>query len=296
MLKNRICLIVGAVACVMMVQSCRSRKSVSKMPDENAGVVVESSKDNSVSSEAVVSSAKSPKKIAFSLYDAEIRTLNISNANAKIVADGKTLSSRASIKIVRDSIIQISLQPMMGIEVARMNITPEKVVVVNKLQSRYVETSMDFVAKMLGVQGIDFYDLQALLTDRVFIVGERLSGSREVLKRLPSKIATASGITMSATKNAAGFTHQFVLDNKGRVAQVKIQYKNIATSCSYSDFRNVGQVSFPQQIDVTALHGTQKSGLAFQVKKMEINVPVIISATNVGKLTRVSDPNSLFSK
>ncbi|MBQ2590328.1 MAG: hypothetical protein II569_01150, partial [Paludibacteraceae bacterium] len=49
---------------------------------------------------------------------------------------------------------------------------------------------------------LDYYDFQALLLNHIFIAGESLKNSKEVLGHLDSKTVTPTGIQMLGSKNA----------------------------------------------------------------------------------------------
>ena len=280
--------LVYAVAFPMLfalgTQSCKTTK---KQP-----VAVKQSQDVTPSDVATQGSSKTTvKKVAFVVNEPKISTINISNASVTIITGGQELSSRASIRIIKDSIVQISLQPALGIEMARLDITPKNVVAVNKLQGRYFESNMDYMAKMLGMK-LDYYDFQALLLNRIFIAGESLKNSN-----LDSKTVTPTGIQMLGSKNAAGFSHEFDLDKNGKLVNTQVKYQtNMSMRCTYSQFRTQNSVTFPFMIFISALQGKSSSKLSIEIKKAEFNQAVTINPTDKSKYKKVTNPEELFSK
>ena len=273
----------------MGTQSCKTTK---KQP-----VAVKQSHDVTPSDVATQGSSKTTvKKVAFVVNEPKVSTINISNASVTIISGGQELSSRASIRIIKDSIVQISLQPALGIEMARLDVTPKNVVALNKLQNRYFESNMDYLAKMLGMK-LDYYDFQALLLNHIFIAGESLKNSKEVLGHLDSKTVTPTGIQMLGSKNAAGFSHEFDLDKNGKLVNTQVKYQtSMSMRCTYSQFRTQNSVTFPFMIFISALQGKSSSKLSIEIKKAEFNQAVTINPTDKSKYKKVTNPEELFSK
>ena len=83
-----------------------------------------------------------------------------------------TISANAQLRIVKDKIIQLSLRiPILGTEVARLSITPEQVIIIDRNNRRYVSESMQRFKEMTSFD-FDFYSLQALFTNQLFIAGK----------------------------------------------------------------------------------------------------------------------------
>ncbi|MEE4177235.1 MAG: DUF4292 domain-containing protein [Bacteroides sp.] len=81
--------------------------------------------------------------------------------------EGKNYSVSGSLRIQKDQAIFLSVAPFLGIELARVLITPDTVKYINRMQSNYFIGDMRFINKMLGTD-LDFYMLQAILTGNDF--------------------------------------------------------------------------------------------------------------------------------
>ncbi|PCJ88164.1 MAG: hypothetical protein COA57_03535 [Flavobacteriales bacterium] len=82
--------------------------------------------------------------------------------NAEVVNEGKNNSFKANIRIRKDSLIWVSITPLMGIEAVRLLITPDTVKAVNRIESTYFIGGYDFLSKKLNVD-VSFESLQAML-------------------------------------------------------------------------------------------------------------------------------------
>lgn len=83
-------------------------------------------------------------------------------------AGGKEKTSfKGNIRINRDSLIWVSIAPVMGIEVARILITPDSVKVIDRTSKSYFLESYEYVNQYLN-NALDFDMLQAFLIGNDF--------------------------------------------------------------------------------------------------------------------------------
>ena len=92
--------------------------------------------------------------------------------NVDLNLPGNNMSSRVDLKMVKDSAFQLSVQPFLGIEVFRAEISVDSVKVIDRMNKRYVA---DNYANLKGQTPIEFnfYNLQALFTNRLFLPGQQ---------------------------------------------------------------------------------------------------------------------------
>lgn len=93
-------------------------------------------------------------------------TLNI-RFSASITINKKTNNFNGQIRILKDSIIWMSITPALGIELARVYITPDTIKLINRLDSEYFTGTFDFLNSMFKTS-IDYDILQAYLIGNDF--------------------------------------------------------------------------------------------------------------------------------
>jgi hypothetical protein len=69
----------------------------------------------------------------------------------------------AVIRMKKDSVIWISLNALVGIEVSRMLITPDSVKMLDRFNKRYYARSFSYVQQMTGVDDLNFAQLQRMI-------------------------------------------------------------------------------------------------------------------------------------
>ena len=164
------------------------------------------------------------------------------NANFK----GNKFSASGNIKIKRNEGLQISINALGGlVELARIEATPEKMLLIYRLGREYAEIKYSEV-EMLQQLGIDYSMLEAILMNELF-APEGRSVEKELKKM---DIITANDEFLITTPREKEMQYCFhVEQEEGRLVLTQGDYANkINVSCNYSDFSTIGTRPFPQNI------------------------------------------------
>lgn len=91
-------------------------------------------------------------------------------AMAYVSLGGNTARSRVQIRWARDRALQISILPLMGVEICRMVLTPDTVYLIDRYHKQYVKESVD---EWQGQSSMDisFGSIQSLFLARPFLPG-----------------------------------------------------------------------------------------------------------------------------
>ena len=76
-------------------------------------------------------------------------TCLIQGARATIILGEEKISASATMQVVRDSMLVISIMPIAGLEVARFEATPTEIVGINKIEGTYAVTSYEHLNRKL---------------------------------------------------------------------------------------------------------------------------------------------------
>lgn len=165
-------------------------------------------------------------------------------------------SVNANMRIRRGEIIRISVAPFLGIEVARIDITPQKILAVDRMNKRYVELGFSEISSLLNT-ALDFNILQSLILNEIFLPGkEKLSLSdAEKFSLTPSD--NRAQLQVKGTKRI-GYSF-FTSATDGRLEETVISLNSLPYSlhCQYDDFIMLGNDVFPQNIEMFS-EGTDK--------------------------------------
>lgn len=183
------------VAFALAQTSCKSQKTIALQQDNKE--VVEK---------------KSNQNIFNHIIDNDTPYQNI-QAKGKIQIGSK--NSAAVLKIVKDSVIQISIRPMIGVEMIRVDITPTRTVLIDRVNNKYSETDI----KELTSNKIEFnfFNLQALLTDRLFLSGQKNLNQSDY-KKFKYETRLFDYILKNTDKNNVSYT--FFANNTGQIIEI----------------------------------------------------------------------------
>lgn len=81
--------------------------------------------------------------------------------------EGSYYSINGTLRIKKDSAIFVSVAPLLGIEIARLLVTPDTVKMVNRIENTFYAGNMEILNRMLGTY-LDYHMLEALLTGNDF--------------------------------------------------------------------------------------------------------------------------------
>lgn len=206
--------------------------------------------------------------------------------NVDLELSGKRMSSKVELKMLKDSAFQLSVQPFLGIEVFRLELTPDSVKIMDRMNKRYMAENY---ANLRGQTPIEFnfYNLQALLTNRIFE-----PGAREIShKRDRFRLDRTGSVAEIRTDDAMGLRYTFRADGEEKLLSALIEEPSDRYSLrwSYEDFRLIGEQVFPRLMDVRLLDGgASKGGASLYFSRIQIDSPVTMDFPLSSKYERVT--------
>ena len=194
--------------------------------------------------------------------------------HVELATDGEKLfSSHAVLKIIRDSKLQISIQPFAGIEVARIEFTPDSVRMLDRMNKRYVADT--FAPLGSNVQpALNFYNLQALFTNRIFLPGET-GWPGDAFRRFRCE-PDAQGYVFS-TQDADGLNFLFTTCGERLCATEIADRTRLVLHLDYGAFTSAGEEQRPFPTEISAewrVDNEVKASLALRYSNIELDRPV----------------------
>jgi len=239
------------ICLVLLFSSCKSSRSLSK-PAE-AAITEELNYLGSVANNTpVITNFSSKMKL----------TVN---------TNGKDLSVNGTFRMKKDEVIQLSIVPFLGIEAGRVEFTPTKILIIDRINKQYVEEPISELSAMANTD-MDFYTLQALFTNALF-----LPGKKELNNKLLSEFtihSSADNKTMEIKKASKDFLYSFsATPNTGQLLE-----SNISTVAApyqlnwkYADFQPFGLKSFPSRMDISFEGGKKPFSAEIDLSKLTEN-------------------------
>lgn len=197
-------------------------------------------------------------------------------AMAYVSLGGNTARSRVQIRWARDRALQISILPLMGVEICRMVLTPDTVYLIDRYHKQYVKESVD---EWQGQSSMDisFGSIQSLFLARPFLPGG---------KTLPDDVslfdvaAVGEGYRYTYSPGLPACDYHFEIDNRACLGAVLWNTPSSSRSlvCRYAGYHMVEESVSPTQMTF-ALSGFFSEPVSFFFEKMEFdwNTPQNIS-------------------
>ena len=193
-----------------------------------------------------------------------------------LLESGKEVSSRGQIKIEKDKRLQISIQPMLGIEMFRIELTPDSIKLVDRMNKRYLVEDYKELKNNSEVD-FNFHNLQALFTNQLFLPGET-SMPKNAFKRFRWE-QTPKGYVLQ-TKDNMGISYLFLADHEEKLNAAKITDNTDYTlQWDYNDFRIVDQQYFPMKMNGVLSTKNANNSIALNYSKVEVNTPLNMQFT-----------------
>ena len=228
---------------------------------------------------ANVEVAYNARKTAFlqKVSDNAVYAQNISaKADVTLTSGDREITMPGTLKMRKDTVIRIQITPMGLMEVGRIEFTPDSVLVVNRMGKEYIKAAyseLDF----LEHNGIDFYTLQSLFWNELFLPGEQ-HVKESMLAQFDAEIdGGKSTVPISYTRNKLAYVWNADAST-GQIGSVDVTYTSDGTvkgtlSCSYGDFTSVGVKLFPTSIALSMSAGDGKErhegSLSLQLKGID---------------------------
>ena len=93
-------------------------------------------------------------------------TCLMQGAKATLTMDEQTITANCTMQVVRDSMLVISVMPMLGIEVYRLEATPEELIAIDKLNHQYLKTDYARINRSV-TPSLTWEDLQQIASNEV---------------------------------------------------------------------------------------------------------------------------------
>ena len=220
-----------------------------------------------------------------------------SGGNAEFSMGGRSLNSSMQMRMHRGKAIYVSLRPIMGIEAAKMVISGDSILLVDKLHKRYVYEKASLLTNGVPVT-VDI--LQDIFLGRAFELGK--GSFTQALKDDFSVEPTANGtIKLKPLNQYKGFEYNFIYDAKGNILSLDVTPSKSGASTysvTYSDIKPSVAGRVAGEVKVATKMGGKAFLLNLDYKDMKWNEVFTID-TNApgGKYKRIEakDIMSIFS-
>lgn len=199
----------------------------------------------------------------------------VADLDFTMTSGSKNITVGGKLQMKKDDVIRVQLVAFGLMEVGRLEFTKDYVLIQDKLHKKYVQEDYNQV-NFLKENGLDFYALQALLWNQLYVPG-KASVSKSDLKEF--QVQPVSGSEQSnIVLDRGSFCYKWLADNTTNLLEdVNVDYKSNShgstnVNCKYSKFVKMGDKQFPRNIQLslqtTAIKSAKKLTLGFALSDL----------------------------
>ena len=237
------------VCCLVAMVGCKAKKLA--LADHKRG-------DTSPVTSAVINKLEAIRKnqVNFTTFSGR--------AHAKLDINGSSNDVTLNIRILRGQKIWVSVTAIAGIEVARALITPDSLLVINKLQGLYVRKPFSYIYSYASRQ-VDYGSLEAIFVGNA--IPQLLNDN--------AKLQVDSGRT-TLSGNLEELVYKLVVGPDMKVNQTELSDQSEGQSLAVSNtaFIQAANRVLPSQINMTSVVRTKKVQMNLHYIKVDFDLPL----------------------
>lgn len=169
----------------------------------------------------------------------EYQTFN-AKAKTKLSVDNKSFNSTLNIRIKNNETIWISATAFLGIEAARIKITPDRIQIINRLQSTYIDKPFDYIYNYT-TRELTFQELEDLF------VGNTMGFYDNELNQM---LGLGDSYLVSGKLENLDFEMEF--EENYALKQTKLSESNRSQTMriDYNDYNEIDSFTLPNQVKI----------------------------------------------
>lgn len=214
---------------LVLLASCRSSKSLTDTAVVNAG-----KKSVEVYKAKVMANEQKEPCVTGKMH-------------MQLKALDKDLTVSGNLRMKHDVVVQLSLS-LLGFEVGRMEFTPQHVLIIDRVNKRFIRAPYTDVSFLQKAE-LDFYSLQSLFWNELFVPGER--SAKGHLDRF--KVSETGAHTLLSIEDAPKLNYNFLTQTEQAIinsvtVEGKNQEANAKLTWTYDRFEKLNGRLFPSMM------------------------------------------------
>lgn len=238
---------------------------------------------------------KTHKEVVADALKSEINFRTITSKGSIELKSGSSSNKVPAVfKIIKDSVLQVSLRiPIIGGEALRMDMTPENIVIIDRMKKQYFSESFKD-SEFLKQLDFNYYNLQALFTNKLFIPGKQEVEYNDYGKFV---VNMANELYMLQTKGKGNLLYNFAVDASDHIVSTLIynEKQNLSLQWSYMDFIKDNNLTYPTSMQAKIDVLKKRADISISYNKLEIDKDFSVDTSIPSKYTKVSFKDLLGS-
>ena len=220
------------------------------------------------------------EKLIFTGND-DIKTIKFAKINFKININDDTYESGGNIAILKDSIIIVSLMPIIGYEIARIFCFKDKILILDRQNKSFSYNPYKAEIGKYYIMG-NFNTIISILTGRAFIYEEE-QNYEKLKKNMLKEEGYRKYYFEMQEENLIESKQEIMVRDDNLLTENNeiIDYRNkIKVNVNYKQFKSIEYFILPDEIDIHIDNANDKINLSIHIGSIiindEVNANVII--------------------
>lgn len=218
------------------------------------------------------------------------RSANVSKMSVAVDVDGRRFNTQASCKLLTDSLIHISIQPLLGFEMFKVEINKDSILAYDKVNKKRYALAFGYFKSRFGI-AIGFNDLQSILSNRFFTLG---SNKPDLIHcRQMGNVDNYSVVAYFAEE----MMQRIMINQQDRIEELELSTtkSDYKMQVKYSQFNQLDTQLYPQQISIEANNAKRNVKFDFKISKAVFNSELNFTRIDPSKYSK-GDINQLMNK
>ena len=154
----------------------------------------------------------------------------------------------AGLKIKRDELIQLSVTPMLGVEVARLEISKMGILLVNRINKEYVEVPF---SELKHIANLDYDMMQSLFLNEIFIPGKKTMSVADAKQFVTVEDGNQIVVKKKEKREKINYTFYVNADSHQlQMTRMVVKGTQYGLKWGYSDFEEINHRSYPRNMTI----------------------------------------------
>ena len=285
-MKRTVIYTLAAILLLMPVAGCKSKKNLTK--DNRTEQTGKTDKQHEKKEKTTPTEQLEWERLC--KRNLEVRTFEARKAALTVTLGTQQFSGKADLRFIADSVLSISLQPFLGVELFRLDITRSNLLLVDKLNRQYIEMTYPELQKQTGLN-ISFTDIQAIVQARMFIVGQdALSLPYNKRTYLPSSDKLHKTVSFSADKLNYEYTYEpeTACPTVVKITMSDAKRAGEGSEIEYVDYALMESFYLPMLVEANYTSAKLNAGITVSCSNLVFNQAVQITPPNISRFTKTS--------
>lgn len=264
---------------LLAFSACRENKSHDAAQKETVQTPSRKKEKKTTSKTHAASSGKQVKTLIKELQkqETDYQTLE-GKVSATIQTGTNKISSKANLRIIKDEMIMLSVQPLLGIEMFKVIVTPQQITYIDRINQYYFQESIEKLTGDLK-SVFNFHVLQALFTNRLFLLSKETVGQEDA-QNFYLLVDSENQTTLHEKRNLSTVLNYFTFDEQQRIVGNYIgdREETIGLKWQYDQFDKLtSQTNFPFTMNLQADYDKQTIKLYIHFNSISLDKKITVS-------------------